>query len=141
MTDTNRAWLFAKKAHAGQVDDEGLPYFEAHILHVVRILRAAGCSDEVIAAGFLHDTVEDCGIDYPTLVMNFGKTVANLVMEVTHEGEPDHHGYYFPRLKTRDGIVLKLAVRLSDITRMESWTPARREHYLKKTHFWKETEE
>jgi (p)ppGpp synthase/HD superfamily hydrolase len=59
-------------------------------------------------------------------------------MEVTHEESNDNFGYYFPRLKTREGIMIKLADRLSNISRMDSWDIARREHYLKKTKFWKD---
>ena len=138
MSLINKAWLFAKKAHEGQVDDDGLPYFEAHILHMTSVLRAVGCSDEIIAAGLLHDTVEDCGVDYPCLVMSFGQKVADLVMEVTHEGKPDNHGYYFPRLKSRDAIVIKLADRISNLLRMDSWSTKRQEQYLRNTRFWKE---
>ena len=58
--------------------------------------------------------------------------------EVTHEGQKDEYGYYFPRLKSQTGIMLKLADRLSNISRMQSWSKKRRSHYLRKTKFWKD---
>ncbi len=134
----NQAWLFAQKAHEGQIDDEGKDYFQAHLCHVANILKGAGCSVEVVAAGFLHDTVEDAGVDYPTLVMNFGQRVADLVMEVTHEGNKNK-GYYFPRLKSRDAILIKLADQISNLMRMDGWNPSRQRHHLKKARFWKES--
>ena len=137
MNLVNKAWLFAKQAHEGQLDDDGKSYFNAHCCHVANILRASGCSDEVIAVGLLHDVMEDCEVYYSALVMNFGQVVADLVMEVTHEGTDDSVGYYFPKLHSRDGIMIKLADRMSNLMRMDSWNIARQEHYLKKTRFWK----
>lgn len=138
MNLVNKAWLFAKTAHKGQIDDEGKDYFQAHLCHVADVLRGAGCSDEIVAAGFLHDTVEDTNTDYPKLVMNFGQTVADLVMEVTHEGDKNR-GYYFPRLKSRDAILIKLADQISNLMRMDGWNPSRQGHHLKKARFWKES--
>lgn len=135
----SRAYYFAKAAHGFQLDDDGRNYFQAHVLHVVSILKAAGCEEDIIIAGYLHDTIEDCGITYKGLRELFGERVADLVNEVTHEGKKDQHGYYFPRLHSRDGIVLKLADRMSNLLRFDSWDKKRQQHYLKKTKFWKAT--
>jgi hypothetical protein len=43
------------------------------------LLQKANCSDSVIAAGILHDTLEDTDTNYETLVENFGEYIANLV--------------------------------------------------------------
>ncbi|MER7662334.1 MULTISPECIES: HD domain-containing protein [unclassified Streptomyces] len=48
----------ARKAHEGQRDKAGRPYAE-HIAAVAEGVRARGGSDEQVAAGWLHDTVED----------------------------------------------------------------------------------
>ena len=47
------------------------------------------------------------------------------------------NGYWSPRLKTKRGIILKFADRLSNLSRIESWDKKRQEHYLKKSKFWK----
>lgn len=48
----------ARAAHAGQTDKAGRPYAE-HLAAVAEGVRARGGSDEQIAAGWLHDSVED----------------------------------------------------------------------------------
>jgi (p)ppGpp synthase/HD superfamily hydrolase len=131
------AHFFAYRKHKGQLDDSGLPYFDAHILNVVNIIKNVTTDVDVICAAYLHDTIEDTETTYEEIKEEFGKRVADLVMEVTHDGQKDNVGYYFPRLKSQEGIMIKLADRLSNISRMEAWDISRREHYLKKTRFWK----
>jgi len=137
----NKAWLLARQYHEGQKDDDGNDYFEAHILPVARVLRALGCSDEVVSAGFLHDTLEDTKLTYEMIWSICGKRVADLVLQVTHDGKADNKGFYFPRLGTkdsdRDAVLIKFADRMSNLVRMGSWDIARREHYLRKSRFWK----
>ena len=66
------------------------------------------------------------------------KTIADLVMEVTHEGSKDKYGYYFPRLKTTRGIILKFADRLSNLTRMGAWDDDRIDQYIRRSKFWRD---
>ncbi len=139
MNKTNllkKAWEFAKKKHKGQLDDSGLPY-ENHPLMVSYILAFVTHDLEIIAAALLHDTLEDTDTTYQELVSKFNKRIADLVNEVTHEGEKDTHGYYFPRLKSRDAILIKFADRMANLSRMEPWDDKRRQHYLKTSKFWK----
>ncbi len=76
----------AAKAHEGQVrKGSGIPYI-AHPYAVGMILREAGCSDEVVAAGILHDTTEDTPLTLLEIESRFGKTVASLVAGAS---EPD----------------------------------------------------
>jgi ubiquinone/menaquinone biosynthesis C-methylase UbiE len=131
-----KAIAFAKEKHRGQLDDNGKDYFEEHCLQVYKILMTITKDENILCAGLLHDTLEDTKTTYNELVETFGNDIADLVMEVTHEGTK-HKGYYFPRLKTQRGIMLKFADRLSNLSRMEAWDDKRREHYLKKSKFWK----
>jgi (p)ppGpp synthase/HD superfamily hydrolase len=133
-----KARLFGIEKHKGQLDDCGKDYFEAHVQQVANIVSQSTKDPDIIAAAYLHDTVEDTETTYEELIKEFNQRTADLVMEVTHEESNDNFGYYFPRLKTREGIMIKLADRLSNISRMDSWDIARREHYLKKTKFWKD---
>ena len=135
-----KAFKFAQAKHEGQKDDYGLDYFFAHCNHVYGILAAAGHNPDknLMTAALLHDTLEDTNTTYVELVREFNEDVANLVQEVTHDGKKDEYGYYFPRLKTRRGIILKFADRLSNLSRMAAWDPARQEHYLRKSKFWKD---
>jgi len=63
-----------------------IPYI-THPLAVGLILSRAGASDDVIAAGVLHDTIEDSipekKVTYEMLEERFGKTVADTVLSVT----------------------------------------------------------
>lgn len=131
---------FAKLKHQGQKDDSGKDYFDAHLRQVAAIMFQVTEDPEMLAAAWLHDTIEDTQTTYEELMKEFGSRVADLVMEVTHEGSKDRAGYYFPRLHTKEGIMLKFADRLSNISRMEAWGKNRQAHYLKKTRFWKKFE-
>lgn len=132
-----KAKQFSKEKHFGQVRDGGEDYFSAHIEQVVAILSCVTNDEEILAAAYLHDTVEDCGVTYQELIEQFNVTIANLVMEVTHEGKKDHHGHYFPRLFSKKAYMIKFADRLSNISQMEAWSPGRQKHYLNKSIFWK----
>ena len=78
-----RAWKFAEAAHAGQVRKSGEPYF-SHPCFVASILTDLMIDPPTIAAGLLHDTVEDCeGITLDTIRSEFGSEVADLVDGVT----------------------------------------------------------
>lgn len=132
-----KASRFAKRKHGIQLDDNGRNYFYGHVNQVYRLLVMVTEDPNVLAAGLLHDTIEDTDTSYEELVQEFGGTIADLVMEVTHEGKADNKGYYFPRLATKEGIMIKFADRLSNLSRMESWPQERQAHYLRKSKFWK----
>lgn len=137
MTVEQKVIAFAKKKHKGQKDDDGRDYFEAHLQHVVEILKTASADGFVIMAGYLHDCLEDTDTTYEELEREFGEKVAKLVNEVTHEGKKDNTGYYFPRLKTKDGILIKFADAMSNLTRMGTWNESRQAHHLKHSKFWR----
>ncbi len=132
-----RAAVFAKIKHLGQLDDCGKDYFESHVVQVHNIVLQVTDDPEILAACYLHDTIEDTKTTYEELKENFGVRIADLVNEVTHEGEKDQKGFYFPRLKSKDAMLIKFADRLSNLSRMGSWGENRRDHYLKKSKFWK----
>ncbi len=77
-----RAYRVAEEAHQGQMRHSGKPYI-THCLEVAGILAEMRAPAEVIAAGLLHDTVEDTKITLKDLRTDFGETVANLVDGVT----------------------------------------------------------
>jgi len=129
---------FARHKHEGQLDDCNEDYFTAHVLPVGRGVTAIVPHDtELIQAAFLHDTIEDTDTTYEEVVKEFGTDVADLVMEVTHEGKKDQQGYYFPRLKTPRGILLKMIDRASNLSRMSNWHEKRIAQYLRKSKFWR----
>ena len=78
-----KAYEFAEKAHAGQTRKSGEPYF-IHPVSVASILTDLMIDAPTIAAGLLHDTVEDCQcVSLDTIRAEFGEEVATLVDGVT----------------------------------------------------------
>lgn len=137
MTDlVRKAMSFAHAAHDGQYRDneERIPYI-AHPAQTAYILRQVTNDEEILAAAWLHDTVEDTDVTYEQLVQEFGQRVADLVMEVTNEKNADKSSY-FPRLQTQDGVMIKFADRLSNISDMSGWSEKRKAAYIKKSTFW-----
>jgi len=136
----DKAINFGREKHKGQKDDGGNDYFEAHCMNVFGILVNVvnvTKNSHILVAGVLHDTLEDTETTYEELKKEFGKEVADLVNEVTHEGSKDENGFYFPRLKSKKAIIIKFADRLSNLSRMNGWDKKRQEHYLKKSAFWR----
>jgi (p)ppGpp synthase/HD superfamily hydrolase len=82
---TRDALAFAGERHAGQTRDlDDLP-FVTHPVEVACLLHEAGYSDEVVAAGVLHDVVEDTDAELHDIETRFGPRVAELVDAVTHD--------------------------------------------------------
>ena len=78
-----KAYLFAQEAHKDQKRKSGEPYF-IHPCFVASILTELMIDPPTIAAGLLHDTVEDCeNITLDTIRGEFGEEVAWLVDGVT----------------------------------------------------------
>jgi (p)ppGpp synthase/HD superfamily hydrolase len=76
----------AAKAHGKQVRKGTRIAYITHPFAVGVILAKAGCSEEVIAAGILHDTVEDGRVNLSRIRGEFGEKVASIVEKCT---EPD----------------------------------------------------
>lgn len=77
-----RAYRVAETAHDGQKRASGEPYIK-HCLAVAMILSEFGAPIPALAAGLLHDTVEDTDITLNDLRRDFGDEVATLVDGVT----------------------------------------------------------
>jgi len=77
-----RAYAIAEQAHANQARKSGEPYIQ-HPLAVAFLLANLGMDADTIAAGLLHDVVEDSDINLGNLRQEFGPDVASLVDGVT----------------------------------------------------------
>jgi (p)ppGpp synthase/HD superfamily hydrolase len=91
---TRAALEFAASRHAGQVRDTDRAPFILHPLEVAHLLQGRDYPDHVIAAGVLHDVLEDTDVTHDELVERFGDEVAGLVASVS---EPDPSGTYAER--------------------------------------------
>jgi GTP pyrophosphokinase len=77
-----RAYRVAEEAHREQKRHSGEPYI-IHCIAVAEILASLKQSPEVIAAGLLHDTVEDTSLTNEDIKREFGESIASLVEGVT----------------------------------------------------------
>ncbi len=77
-----KAYIYAASAHAGQVRLSGEPYL-SHPLAVADTLADMGFDEPTIAAGLLHDTVEDTDVTIDDIAENFGDECADIVDGVT----------------------------------------------------------
>ena len=81
-----KAYVFSAAAHAGQVRLSGEPYL-SHPLEVSNILVGMRLDAPAIAAGLLHDTVEDTDASTAQISEQFGPSVAAIVEGVTKIGK------------------------------------------------------
>ncbi|MFU0558126.1 RelA/SpoT family protein [Gardnerella vaginalis] len=82
MDILHKAYKRAVKQHTGQRRKSGEPYI-IHPLAVAQILADLGMGPIVVAAGLLHDTVEDTDYTLEECRADFGDTIAGLVDGVT----------------------------------------------------------
>jgi GTP pyrophosphokinase len=106
--------------------------FIYHPMQVKKIITLLFPLDfELQTAAILHDTLEDTDTLHKDLAENFGKKIANLVNEVTKTQYNT-----FPHLRTRRGVILKFADRLSNLSNMDKWHKYRVKKYIQKSKFW-----
>lgn len=89
MTITEKAIMFAAKAHAGTTrKGKDRPYI-LHPLEVMTIVAGLTDDAEVIAAAVLHDTVEDTDVTTRDIRQSFGERVERLVMAESEDKMKD----------------------------------------------------
>lgn len=85
MNLIEEAIVFATKAHEGQERKLAHTPYILHPLEVACIISTITADPEIIAAGILHDTVEDCGTSPDLIREKFGDRVAQLVLSETEK--------------------------------------------------------
>lgn len=88
---TGAALAWARELHGGQVRAVDHAPFILHPLEVAALLSGREFDDEVVAAGLLHDAVEDTDAGVEDIRMRFGDRVARIVDELTEN--PAIHDY------------------------------------------------
>ena len=144
-----RAYELAEAAHEGQTRASGEPYVQ-HCLAVAQILAELGMDGPTIAAGLLHDTVEDSAISVEDLRQDFGDEVAKLVNGVTkleEIGKLSHLGRRELEDKEAENlrkmflamvddvrvVLIKLADRLHNMRTLGALPPERQRRFARET--------
>jgi guanosine-3',5'-bis(diphosphate) 3'-pyrophosphohydrolase len=138
-----RSFKFAAQLHEGQLRASGEPYI-LHPAWVATILRDLGAEPEVIAAGFLHDVIEDTAITGDQLEAEFGKVVRELVEGVTKlskfnfDSKTERQAENFRRMFLAMAqdirvIVVKLADRLHNMRTLEHLAPSKQQAIARET--------
>lgn len=123
-----KAYEFAEKAHERQLRNSGDPYFN-HVLATAEILNGLGMDACTVAAGLLHDTIEDTQVTELDVKLEFGNEVLFLVNGVTKLGSVRFRGTkrHIESLRklfiaTSDDVrvlIIKLADRLHNMRTLE----------------------
>ena len=81
----NEAIKFATDAHAGQVRKLVFTPYILHPAEVAAIISTMTLDEDVMIAGLLHDTIEDCGVDPREIKEKFGARASALVQSETED--------------------------------------------------------
>lgn len=128
---------YATEAHAGQVrEGSGLPYI-CHPARVVTMLRDVGISDEeLLAAAWLHDAVEDTDRDITDVRNHFGVRVAELVALLTKTPGYNPADYYRAIRCDADAIMIKTADRIDNLREVHLKGAEAASRYFLETDRW-----
>jgi (p)ppGpp synthase/HD superfamily hydrolase len=131
---------FARQRHAGQRRSADGAEFLLHPLEVAALLERAGAPDHVVAAGVLHDVLEDTDVERAEIEARFGPEVAELVALVSDdpaiEPEERRKDDVRERVRHRGGYaaVLYAADKISKVRELRmllAREPARRDVSVK----------
>lgn len=144
MELVRRAYAFAEKAHAHQVRKSGDPYF-CHPCAVAVILADLMLDASTIAAGLLHDVVEDCeGVTSEMIGQEFGQEIELLVDGVTKLNRLDFSSreeakaetlrkMFLAMAKDIRVVLIKLADRLHNMRTLKFKAPDRQRAIAQET--------
>jgi len=91
-----QALEYIAKVHKNQYrKGTKIPYIH-HLINVGKILIDHNCCEDIVVAGFLHDTVEDTPVTIEEITELFGNTVADIVRGVT-EYDKLMKNYHHPK--------------------------------------------
>ena len=127
-----KAYEAAHTAHEGQKRASGEPYFN-HVFATAKNLATFGMDAVTIAAGFLHDTIEDTPVTEKEIQKQFGNEIVFLVNGVTKLGKLKYQGrerhveslrkFFIAVAQDMRVVVIKFADRLHNVQTLEHIKP------------------
>ena len=137
-----KAYTFAAEAHKDHKRLSGEPYL-VHLVATAKGLASLGMSARTIAAGLLHDAIEDVGVKPETIEKEFGKEIRFLVEGVTKLGHLKYRGVERHRESLRKLLVatgkdarvliIKLMDRLHNMQTLQFVPPEKRKRIALET--------
>lgn len=139
----NRAYYFAKEHHKGQIRKSGEPFL-AHCVEVARLLAQLGLDHTTVAAGLLHDVIEDTPATYAEVAGQFGDKIAELIAgvtkidQITYESREARQAETYRKMlistvKDIRVMLIKLADRLHNMRTLQYLSPESRERTASET--------
>ncbi len=123
-----KAYHFAMRAHEGQKRKSGEPYF-IHVFETAKILAKLGMDAKTIAAGLMHDVLEDTEITEEQMKKEFGEEIVFLVKGVTKLGTLKYRGherhveslrkFFVAMANDLRVVIIKFADRLHNLKTLE----------------------
>lgn len=114
---------FATKSHAGQFRRTGTPYIHHPIRVANTVASLYSSTQDMVSAAFLHDVIEDCNVEYATILCMYGTKVASLVKELTFYIPPFSNRKVKSQYKidqisnmSTEALIIKLADRFDNIS-------------------------
>ncbi len=138
-----RAWAFCVQQHEGQKRAIGEPYI-MHPLEVCQVLAELKMDSTAIAAGLLHDAVEDTDVTSPEIAKRFNEQVAHIVEGVTKldkikfANREDHQAENIRKMLLAmvtdvRVVIIKLADRLHNMRTLEHLKPEKQQKIARET--------
>jgi guanosine-3',5'-bis(diphosphate) 3'-pyrophosphohydrolase len=137
-----RACTFAQKAHEGQLRKSGEPYYN-HVFATGVNLATLKMDAETIAAGIMHDVLEDTSVTNEEMNAAFGEHITKLVEGVTKLGKLRYSGterhveslrkFFVAMADDIRVVVIKLCDRLHNIQTLEYVSPEKQKRIALET--------
>lgn len=139
--DLMKAKKYAKTQHEGQTRKTGGPYFKhpQRVAQLVKKYKSSHKLKNLMAAAFLHDTIEDTDTTEQDLKKMFGALTASLVQELTSDKESikekGKEKYLSDKMINMSnwGLVIKLADRLDNVSDLNTSSKEFRKRYKRQT--------
>ncbi|AFB21059.1 HD domain-containing protein [Rickettsia canadensis] len=138
MLEVKKAIYYARKYHGGQMRQSG-ELFYSHPIEVAYMVSDYLFRTDILVTSILHDTIEDTELTKEKILQEFGKNIANQVMDLTRIKE---NGIKISsaemvemlyKEKKHDVLLIKLFDRLHNIQTIGAKSPEKAKKIVNET--------